>query len=216
MEALLRWKHKEFGVVPPGIFIPWLEMEPCFFELGNWIIEQALTDGMEIRKFRPDFVVNVNISATQLDNHGFRQAVVDILKKTKFPPEYLCIELTERCKNMDIAFLKNELEYFRKLGIKIAIDDFGTGNATLNLLTELPIDELKVDMSFVRGIQESKPNQVLVQAVVSCAHQLGYKSCIEGVEDKALFDYLHRYGSTYYQGYHFSRPVCLEDFKKLL
>ena len=77
-------------------------------------------------------------------------------------------------------------------------------------------DELKVDMSFVRGIQESKPNQVLVQAVVSCAHQLGYKSCIEGVEDKALFDYLHRYGSTYYQGYHFSRPVCLEDFKKLL
>ena len=66
-------------------------------------------------------MVNVNISATQLENHGFRQAVVDILKKTKFPPEYLCIELTERCKNMDIAFLKNELEYFRKLGIKIAI-----------------------------------------------------------------------------------------------
>ena len=72
-------------MVPPGIFIPWLEMEPCFFELGNWIIEQALTDGMEIRKIRPDFVVNVNISATQLENHGFRQAVVDILKKTKFP-----------------------------------------------------------------------------------------------------------------------------------
>ena len=100
--------------------------------------------------------------------------------------------------------------------MKIAIDDFGTGNATLNLLTELPIDELKVDMSFVRGIQESKPNQVLVQAIVSCAHELGYKSCIEGVEDKALFDYLHRYGSTYYQGYHFSRPVTLDEFKKLL
>ena len=82
MEALLRWKHKEFGVVPPGIFIPWLEMEPCFFELGNWIIEQALTDGMEIRRIRPDFVVNVNISATQLENHGFRQAVVDILKNS--------------------------------------------------------------------------------------------------------------------------------------
>lgn len=216
MEALLRWKHKDFGVVPPGMFIPWLEMEPCFFELGNWIIEQALTDAMKIRRNRPDFVVNVNISATQLENHGFRAAVVDILQRTKFPPEYFCMELTERCKNMDIAFLKNELDYFRKLGIKIAIDDFGTGNATLNLLTELPIDELKVDMSFVRGIQQSKPNQVLVQAVVSCAHELGYKSCIEGVEDKALFDYLHRYGSTYYQGYHFSRPVTLEDFMKLL
>ena len=93
---------------------------------------------------------------------------------------------------------------------------FGTGNATLNLLTELPIDELKVDMSFVKGIQQSKPNQVLVQAVVSCAHELGYKSCIEGVEDKELFDYLHRYGSTYYQGYHFSKPVTLDDFMKLL
>ena len=216
MEALLRWQHKDFGVVPPGMFIPWLEMEPCFFELGNWIIERSLTDAMEIRRTRPDFVVNVNISATQLENHGFRQAVVDILNRTKYPPQYLCMELTERCKNMDIAFLKNELEFFRKLGVKIAIDDFGTGNATLNLLTELPIDELKVDMSFVRGIQESKPNQVLVQAIVSCAHELGYKSCIEGVEDKALFDYLHRYGSTYYQGYHFSRPVTLDEFKKLL
>ena len=171
---------------------------------------------MEIRKTRPDFVVNVNISATQLENHGFRQTVTDILNRTKFPPEYLCMELTERCKNMDIEFLKCELDFFRKLGIKIAIDDFGTGNATLNLLTELPIDELKVDMSFVRGIQESKPNQVLVQAVVSCANQLGYKSCIEGVEDKALFEYLHRYGSTYYQGYHFSKPVTLDEFKKLL
>ena len=216
MEALLRWKHMDFGVVPPGVFIPWLEMEPCFFELGNWIIERSLRDAMEIRKMRPDFVVNVNISATQLENHGFRQTVTDILNRTKFPPECLCMELTERCKNMDIEFLKCELDFFRKLGIKIAIDDFGTGNATLNLLTELPIDELKVDMSFVRGIQESKPNQVLVQAVVSCANQLGYKSCIEGVEDKALFEYLHRYGSTYYQGYHFSKPVTLDEFKKLL
>lgn len=111
MEALLRWKHRDFGEVPPGVFILWLEMEPCFFELGNWIIERSLLDAMEIRKTRPDFVVNVNISATQLENHGFRQTVTDILNRTKFPPEYLCMELTERCKNMDIEFLKSELDF---------------------------------------------------------------------------------------------------------
>lgn len=216
MEALLRWKQEEFGVVQPAVFIPWLEMEPCFFELGNWIIERALLDGLEVRRMRPEFVVNVNISATQIENCDFRKSVRDILARTGFPPEYFCMELTERCKHLDLKFLKRELEYFRGMGIRVALDDFGTGSATLNLLTELPIDELKVDMSFVKGIQSSKTNQVLVQAVVSCANQLGYKSCIEGVENEALFDYLHRYGSTYYQGYHFSKPVPLSEFTKLL
>ena len=126
------------------------------------------------------------------------------------------MELTERCKFINIELLKSEMEYFRSLGIKIAIDDFGTGNATLNLLAELPVDELKVDMSFVKGIQDSKKNQVLVQTIVSCANALGYNSCIEGVEDEELCNYLHRYDSTYYQGYHFSKPVSIEEFKKLL
>ena len=216
MEALLRWQHKDFGVVPPTVFIPWLEMEPCFFEVGNWIIERALTEGLEIRKLRPDFMVNVNISAMQLENREFRNAVKDILYRTKFPPQYFCMELTERCKFINIELLKSEMEYFRSLGIKIAIDDFGTGNATLNLLAELPVDELKVDMSFVKGIQDSKKNQVLVQTIVSCANALGYNSCIEGVEDEELCNYLHRYDSTYYQGYHFSKPVSIEEFKKLL
>jgi diguanylate cyclase (GGDEF)-like protein/PAS domain S-box-containing protein len=216
MEALLRWKSDKFGVVPPNMFIQWLELEPCFFDLGNWIIERALTDAKEIRKLRPDFMVNVNISATQLENKNFRQSVVDILEKTKYPPKYFCMELTERCKNLDIDYLREQLEFFRGLGIRIALDDFGTGNATLNLLSQLPIDELKVDMSFVKGIQDNKVNQVVVSAVMSCAHELGYASCIEGVENQDLFDYLHRYDSTYYQGYHFSKPVTLEEFKELL
>ncbi|MGN0394417.1 MAG: EAL domain-containing protein [Coprococcus sp.] len=216
MEALLRWKKNPYGVVSPGRFIPWLENEPCFIDLGNWIIERALLDAKDIVEKRPDFILNVNISASQFEHPGFRKAVADALQKTGFPPKNFCMELTERCKNLDFDYLINELKFFKSMGIKIALDDFGTGDATLNLLTELPIDELKVDMSFVRGIQHSKVNQVLVKTVVQCAHGLGLKSCIEGVENRELFDYLKDFGATYCQGYYFSVPVPIEEFKKLI
>ena len=182
MEALLRWKKEPYGVVPPGVFIEWLEEDPCIFDLGNWIISQALRDLKEISKEKPDFFVNVNISAGQIERKEFRETVLWLLKKSGLKPEQLCMELTERCRELDVNFLKQEIDFFKSKGIKVAMDDFGTGNASLALALDLPVDELKIDMSFVRGIQEKPVKQAMVQSIVSFAPNTEKETCIEGVD----------------------------------
>ncbi len=212
MEALLRWKHETFGEVPPGMFIPWLENDACFYDLGNWILERALTEGKSILEKYPDFVINVNIAYTQLENIGFRDAVARILAGTGFPAKNLCLELTERCRVLDKEYLKREIEYFKSIGIKIAIDDFGTGFSSLNLLSELPVDTLKIDRGFVLDIEDKPANQAIVEAVSLCARKLGVKVCIEGVETRKLIDFLEQYGAHSYQGYYYSKPIRKEEF----
>ena len=145
MEALIRWELEPYGVVSPGIFMEWLEQDPCIFDLGNWIIRTALSDIKRLRRDHPDFFVNVNIAAAQLERKEFRDSVLSIIKETNSTPDELCLELTERCRDLDVNFLKNEVNFFRSHGIKIALDDFGTGNSSLSLALELPFDELKVD-----------------------------------------------------------------------
>lgn len=150
MEALLRWEMEPYGMVSPGIFIEWLEEDPCIYELGNWILETALRDVARIKTYIPKAFVNVNISAAQLERKEFRGAVLSILQKSQVSPDALCLELTERCRNLDVNFLKEEVAFFHDNGIKIALDDFGTGNSSLSLALELPFDELKIDMSFIK------------------------------------------------------------------
>lgn len=216
MEALVRWRHEDHGEVSPNLFIPWMEDDPSFFELGNWIIKKALTDGMRLKKKIPEFIVNVNISLSQFERAEFRNSVLKILDETGFPPEDLYMELTERCRGLDRDFLREEMNFFRSMGVKIALDDFGTGTASLGLLTELPIDELKIDMSFVRGIEKKPVNQALIHHMVECAKTIGVKTCIEGVENRPLSEYLDKYKATFYQGYYYSKPVAIDDFEKLL
>jgi len=212
MEALLRWNHEPFGEVSPGVFIPWLENDACFYDLGNWILEKALTEGKVILDKYPDFIINVNIAYTQLERIDFRGAVEYILKKTGFPPRNLCLELTERCRVLDRDYLRHEIERFKALGIKIAIDDFGTGFSSLNLLSELPVDTLKIDRGFVLNIEDKPANQAIVEAVTLCARKLGVKVCIEGVETRELIDFLEQYAVHSYQGYYFSKPIRSEEF----
>lgn len=216
MEALLRWRQDLYGEVSPGIFIPWLENDTCFFELGNWILEQALTDGKKIVEEYPEFVINVNVSYAQLERSGFRDAVMNILEKTNFPPKNLCIELTERCRNLNTDFLRNELNFFRSKGIQIALDDFGTGASSLNLLRELPIDCLKIDQTFIAHIQANNADQTIVESVIQCANKLGIKVCIEGIETKQISDFVEKYKADTHQGYFYSRPVRIEKFVEML
>lgn len=215
-EALLRWKKEPYGNVSPGVFIQWLEEEPYFYELGNWILKQALSDAKKIKEIIPDFIINVNISSTQLMQPEFRGAVLQALEETNYPPKDLCLELTERCRVLNLMFLHEEVLFFQSKDIKVALDDFGTGSASLNILLEVPVDEVKVDMTFVRGIQEKPLNQAVVGAIIQCTNQTGIMTCIEGVEDKELMEYLERYHATFYQGYYFAKPVTLEEFMKLV
>ena len=215
MEALLRWRKEPYGDVPPGIFIPWLEKDALFFELGNWILKQAFTEGKEFLKDHPEFVINVNIAYTQLERSDFRKRLLELLEITGFPPKNLCIELTERCQLLDIDFLRDEVTFLKSHGIKIALDDFGTGFSSLNLLRELPVDCIKIDRGFVAEIQSNKTDQSIVKAVTQCAKELDIQVCVEGIETEQLVEYMNNYPSTSYQGYYYSRPVPKEEFKKL-
>ncbi len=214
MEALLRWKNDKFGEVPPGVFIRWLENDACFYELGNWILERALTEGKPIIEKWKDFVINVNIAYPQMERIGFIEALSSILKKVEFPPENLCIELTERCRTLEQSFLTQQIKQIKDMGIKVALDDFGTGFSSLDVLSYLPVDTLKIDRGFVAGISEKVANQVIVRSVAQCANELGVKVCVEGIEDRELADFLKPYGPGSYQGYYFSRPISIEKLKE--
>lgn len=215
-EALVRWHDEKFGFVPPNRFIPFIEQNPCIFELGNWIIRRALTDAMEMKKYIPDFTINVNIAAPQLERKEFRQEVLNALRDTGYPPQDLCLELTERCRNLDTEFLRQEIEFFREQGIRIAMDDFGTGNASLQLILELPLDEIKIDRSFIQGILDQQINQVLVSSIVLGAKTIQAEICIEGIEDQDLGQYLQQFNPNYYQGYYYSKPVEKDAFLSLI
>ena len=195
---------------------PIAEQDPCIFDLGNWILRTALTDVQKLREETEGFFVNVNVAAAQLERREFRSAVMNILKETGAKLEELCLELTERCRDLDIHFLRGEVEFFHSQGIKIALDDFGTGNSSLSLALELPFDELKVDMSFIRDIKQKPQNQAMVQSIVDYARRTNTETCIEGIEDKEVSDYIEKFGSTWQQGYYYSKPVPIEQFEEVL
>ena len=216
MEALLRWELEPYGLVSPGVFMEWIEEDPCIFDLGNWILRTALTDIKRMRDKIPGFFVNVNVAAAQLERKEFRNSVLNILKETGAKPEELCLELTERCRNLDISFLRGEVSFFHSHGIKIALDDFGTGNSSLSLALELPFDELKVDMSFIRDIKNKPQNQAMVQSIVDYAKRTNTDTCIEGIEDEEVNDYISKFGATFHQGYFYSKPVPVDQFEKII
>ncbi len=216
MEALLRWKQEPYGEVSPSVFIEWLEEDPCIYELGNWILETALRDTALIAKEYPGFFVNVNVSAGQIKRREFREAVLTRLEASGLEPKQLCMELTERCREMDFEYLSQEIEFYKSHGIKVAMDDFGTGNASLSMALAIPVDELKIDMSFVKDIVDKPENQEMVKSIVEYGKNISIETCIEGVESKEVQEYLDRYGATWYQGYYYSTPVSVEEMMDLL
>lgn len=206
-EALVRWKKEPYGIVPPGMFIDWLESNPCMYDLGNFVLKQALTDAVEFRKSNPDFFINVNMSAKQLERKTFCGVVMALLKETGFPAGQLCLELTERCRSMPVSVMEEKLLYLKQHGVRLAMDDYGTGSASSSVLLQTPMDEIKIDMSFIRGITDNQTKQALVRSMVDFANKADLKSCLEGVEDEKLQNYLRSFGATWFQGYYYSRPV---------
>ncbi len=216
MEALLRWKGEPYGEVPPGQFIPKLENDLHFYELGKWILRQAMKDASLVLKKRPDFFVNVNVSYTQMERAGFRDTVLDLLREIHFPPQNLHLELTERCRSLRIDYLQEEMKYFKSWGIRMVLDDFGIEGSSLELLGNLPIDHLKIDRSFVSEIESDSVQQAIVESVLQCAQKLRIQTCIEGIETDLMRDFLLKYPASYHQGYLYSRPVRFERFIEML
>ena len=210
IEALLRWKNDEYGVVPPVHFISVLEQDTLFPELGKWILRQAMTDGKIFLEKYPDMLVNVNLSYAQLESSDFVSDVLQIIKETDFPPQNLCLEITERCRLLDMSLLKDIIEVFRANGIKVALDDFGTGFSSIGVLRSLPIDSVKIDREFVKNIEKSNSDQNTVKFISDLAYAFSAEVCAEGVETAEMRDFLRKYRISGFQGYYYSRPVTAD------
>lgn len=215
-EALVRWKKEPYGAIPPGLFIDWLENDPSMYDLGNFVLEQALWDSKLFLQQNPDFFINVNVSAKQLERPDFCRVVLELLDKTEFPVRHLCLEITERCRSLPVSVINERMAVLRGYGIKFAMDDFGTGSSSSAMALEMLIDEIKIDMSFIRKILVNKKNKAIVQSMVDFANAANIKSCLEGVENKALEDYLRTVGATWFQGYYYSKPVGADELEILL
>lgn len=211
VEALLRYKSSEYGIIPPSMFIPFLEKDSCFYKLGLWILKTALLEMKEYLERFPDIEVSVNISYRQIEHYGFRDDVMSILNQTGFPAKNLTLELTEHCQSINPVMLEQDIQFFRAKGIRISADDFGTGYSSLGMLRQLSFDCIKIDQSFIFPILEDKSARTIVEAVVRSAHQMGIEVCIEGVETNDVFVYLQTLRPDYYQGYLFAKPLFLEE-----
>ncbi len=211
-EALLRWKNETYGMVPPDQFIPLLESDPLFPELGEWIIKEALMAAKRILKENPDFVININLSYTQLEKHDFVDMVFRILKDMDYPPEHVCFEVTERCRLLDIDLLKNVTASLKSRGVLIALDDFGTGFSSVGIVKELPFDIIKIDRAFVDKIEEDNIDRELIKQFAAMASIFGAKVCVEGIETEGMRDILQHFNVESFQGYYYAKPLKLDEF----
>ena len=211
-EALLRWKNDQYGMVPPDQFIPILESDPLFPELGEWIIRESGLAAKQILTHNPEFVVNVNLSYTQIEKPDFVDMVLRILNELEYPPEHLCFEVTERCRLLNLDLLKNIVINLKSRGILVALDDFGTGFSSIGILKEIPINIIKIDRSFVRMIEENEIDRKVVRSIANLASIFGAKVCIEGIETEGMRDILKSYHVESFQGYYYAKPLLFEQF----
>jgi EAL domain-containing protein (putative c-di-GMP-specific phosphodiesterase class I) len=211
-EALLRWKNDTYGMVPPDQFIPLLEADPLFPELGEWILKEAIIASKQVLELNPEFVINVNLSYSQLEKPDFTDMVFRILDDMKFPPDHLCLEVTERCRLLDMDLLKNVIAKLKSRGILIALDDFGTGFSSVGIVKELPFDIIKIDRGFVRQIEESGSDRELIKHFSGLASLFGAKVCVEGIETSGMRDILQKFNVQSFQGYYYAKPLMLDQF----
>lgn len=211
-EALIRWRDEKYGMVPPDQFIPVLERDPMFIQLGRWILKQAMLDTKKILEKIPDFLISVNLAYTQLEKPDFMDMLSELLEETGFPPQNLCLEITERCRLLDISLLKNILVNLQARGIRFALDDFGTGFSSLGIAKNLNFDTIKIDRSFVADIETDDKEKELIGHFTAFAATFGAKVCVEGIETTGMRDILQKYRVSSFQGYYYSKPLPLGAF----
>lgn len=216
MEALVRWKHPDFGIIPPGKFIPLAEETSLIIPLGEWILKESCRQTKEWQdKGFPQLVVSVNVSVRQLNDRFFLEKVKEILKETQLDSKWLEFEVTESIV-ADITNTVNILQEIKELGIQLSVDDFGTGYSSLSYLKHLPIDTLKVDASFVRDLHKNDESKAIVRAVLNLANTIGLNVIAEGIELKEHVIALCNDGCKLGQGYYYSRPLNDKAFEEYL
>ena len=217
VEALLRWNCAEVGLVSPADFIPLAEANGMILPIGEWVLKRACMQAREwLDRGLPEIHVAVNVSSRQLHQDDLVETVIRTLGETGFEARCLEIELTESMLMENIAEVEPKLHRLRDLGVRIGIDDFGTGYSSLAYLKRLPIDTLKIDVSFIRDIPEDADDAEIVAAIIAMAHRLDLEVVAEGVEREEQVRFLRTLGCDQIQGYLVGRPLSAENIVSLL
>jgi EAL domain-containing protein (putative c-di-GMP-specific phosphodiesterase class I) len=218
VENLLRWAHPERGILAPAEFLDVAEATDLIFPIGRWVLrESCRMAALWVRRLGAAApVVHVNVSGRQLEAGHLHGDVLEALQASGLEPSQLVLELTETHMPLITDPLKRDLQSLRERGVRVAIDDLGTGYSSLTRFTELPVDILKIDVSFVAGIETDPACAAVVRGILSIGDALGLDVIAEGVETAGQAVRLTEYGCTRAQGYLYSRPLPEEDLLSYL
>jgi EAL domain-containing protein (putative c-di-GMP-specific phosphodiesterase class I) len=217
-EVLIRWQHPVRGMVSPMEFIPLAEETGQILPMGQWVLEtacQQLKAWENIPAFQA-LEIAVNVSARQFRATDFVQQIARTLQTTAANPGRLKLELTESLVLDDVVDTVGKMDQLKALGVRFSMDDFGTGQSSLAYLTQLPLDQLKIDQSFVRNIGVKATDGIIIQTIIGLASRLGMEVIAEGVETPEQREFLRDNGCTICQGYLLGRPVPLDQFERSL
>lgn len=216
VEALIRWNHPEKGLISPSDFIPLAEETGLINTIGEWMLEtscRVLQSWINRNPSFSDMTLAVNISAPQIETEHFQQFVLDTLEKYHIKPEQLELEITENVLMQDMELVVSKLKQLAKRGIRIAVDDFGMGYSSLSYLHTLPLNNLKIDRSFISTIQSPGDKNSIITAIVAMAKELGMHIVVEGVENKVQMDYVKHIGCPTVQGFWYGRPMPTDQLR---
>ena len=217
VEALMRWQHPERGLVPPGVFIPVAEETGLIVAMGEWVLEEACRQKKIWRDAGlPGIDMAINLASPSFRKTDLVERVSDTLTRYGVPPAELCLEATESILMRDADVTMGTLNRLRDLGVKLSVDDFGTGYSSLSYLRRFPINQLKIDRSFVQDITSSPDDAAIIAAIVSLARTLKLEVVAEGVETADQMRRLIEQGCRIMQGFYFSKPLTPEDLTRLL
>jgi EAL domain-containing protein (putative c-di-GMP-specific phosphodiesterase class I) len=218
LEALVRWQHPTRGLLPPMTFIGPAEETGAIAGIGAWVLERAARQlqNWQRRYLLPDLWMSVNVSVCQLDRPGFADDVMNVVSRTKLDPARLVLEVTESVLADSSGSAAANLAALRRPGVRVALDDFGTGYSSLGYLSQLPVDVLKIDRSFVSGRQAGDSGHALLEAIVGMGQRLGLEVIAEGIEEPDQLSRLRTMGCHTGQGFLFSRPVGPDVIETML
>jgi diguanylate cyclase (GGDEF)-like protein len=215
-EALLRWQHKKYGEIPPGQVIPLAEQTGAIREITKWLIKKALFQLQQWHKQGVELNISINLSVYNIFDHELVQQITRLLADNISINHHLTFEITESAMMEQPELAVEVLTQFDKLGVRISIDDFGTGFSSLAYLKRLPVDELKIDKSFVMDMHNDENDAVIVRSTIDLAHNLGLEVVAEGIENQDIYDILSILGCDVAQGYHISHPLPLSKLQDWL
>lgn len=216
-EALIRWIHPVQGIISPAKFIPLAEETGLILSIGEWALAQSVRQAHEWHQKHPEFKkIAINVSGVQIMKSKFADTVYGILMESECDPSIIELEITESTLMQHTQHVVDTFNQLKLLGVSIAIDDFGTGYSSLSHLKRLPLDQIKIDRSFVKDLPDDKDDAAITSAIYAMATQLGFTVVAEGVETEAQEKFLQRLGCQTAQGYLYAYPVNSDDFLQLL